>query len=49
MVKTKHQQVEKQTIKTYWEEYAPQTWYSDKEPLVSNGLMKLSINDIICI
>ena len=33
MVKTKHQQVEKQTIKTYWEEYAPQTWYSDKEPL----------------
>jgi len=33
MVKTKKQKVEKQTIKEYWEEHAPQVWYSDKEPL----------------
>ena len=33
MLKTKKQNVEKQTIKEYWEKSAPQTWYSDKEPL----------------
>ena len=33
MIKTKFQQIENQTIKEYREEYAPQTWYSDKEPL----------------
>ena len=33
MVKTKKQQVEKLTIKKYWEKNAPQIWYSDKEQL----------------